>query len=78
MLGGLDLLVFTAGIGEHNAEIRRRVCAGLGYLGVRFDDEANARHDAVVSSAESAVTVAVERTNEEWIAARHALALLAQ
>lgn len=78
VLGGLDLLVFTAGIGEHNAEIRRRVCAGLGYLGVRFDDEANARHDAVVSSAESAVTVAVERTNEEWIAARHALALLAQ
>jgi len=78
VLGGLDLLVFTAGIGEHQAEIRRRVVAGLGFLGLALDDEANARHAAVISSAASAVRVAVEPANEEWVAARHALALLPQ
>ena len=77
-LGGLDLLAFTAGIGEHNAEIRRRVCAGLGFLGARLDEDANAGHDAVISRADSGLVIAVERTNEEWIAARHALDLLAR
>lgn len=68
-LGGLDMLVFTAGIGENNAEIRRRVCAGLGYLGVIVDDAANARHAPLVSGPGSAVAVGVEPTNEEWIMA---------
>ena len=69
VLGGLDLLVFTAGIGEHNAVIRERVCQGLAYLGVALDADANARHAPQISSASSRVTVAVEPTNEEWIAA---------
>ena len=73
VLGGLDLLVFTAGVGEHSAEIRRRVCEGLGFLGLRLDAEANARDAAVISATGSAVTVGVEPTNEEWVAARHAL-----
>jgi len=77
VLGGLDLLVFSAGIGEHNTEIRARVCAGLGYLGLALDPAANASHAPLISAAESCVRVAVEPTNEEWIAARHAQALLA-
>ena len=76
VLGGLDLLVFTAGVGEHLAEIRRRVAEGLAFLGVVLDGEANARHARVISSAASALRVAVEPTNEEWVAACQALALL--
>lgn len=76
VLGGLDLLVFTAGIGEHNAVIRERVCAALGWLGVALDGGANAAHAAVISAPQSRVRVAVEPTNEEWIAARAAIDLL--
>lgn len=76
VLGGLDMLVFTAGIGEHNAVIRERVCHALGWLGVALDTRANAAHAAVVSGPESRVRVVVEATNEEWIAARAALELL--
>ncbi|MFT3791537.1 MAG: acetate/propionate family kinase [Rudaea sp.] len=75
-LGGLDLLAFTAGIGEHNAVIRERVCRALHWLGVEIDDGANAAHAARISTPASRIRVAVEPTNEEWIAARHALALL--
>lgn len=76
VLGGLDLLVFTAGIGEHQAEVRRRIVADLGFLGLALDDAANGANAAVISSADSAVRVAVEPTNEEWVAARHARALV--
>ncbi|MDE2279002.1 MAG: acetate/propionate family kinase [Xanthomonadaceae bacterium] len=76
VLGGLDLLVFTAGIGEHNAVIRERVCAALGWLGVALDGGANAAHAAVISAPQSRVRVAVEPTNEECIAARAAVDLL--
>ena len=76
VLGGLDMLVFTAGIGEHNAVLRQRVCNQLEWLGVQVDATRNARHEAVISSAASTVTVGVERTNEEWIAAWHAARLL--
>ena len=81
VLGGLDLLVFTAGIGEHNAVIRERVCTGLEYLGLRLDRAANAAAVAadapLLSTPDSSVLVAVERTNEEWIAALDAAAILA-
>lgn len=76
VLGGLDLLVFTAGVGEHNAFIRERVCRDLAFLGVELDAAANEAHATVISSASSRVRVAIEPTNEEWIAARHALTLL--
>ena len=76
-LDGLDLLVFTAGIGEHNAVLRQRVCDRLGWLGVQVDAARNAQHDSVISSTASKVTVGVEGTNEEWIAAWHASQLLA-
>ena len=72
VLGGLDLLVFTAGIGEHNAELRARIGADLGFLDLRIDPAANAAHAPVISPPGGRVTVAVEPTNEEWMAARHA------
>ncbi|MCA8294861.1 acetate/propionate family kinase [Burkholderia sp. AU30198] len=76
LLGGLDMLVFTAGIGEHSAVLRERICAALGWLGIAIDPQANADHAQVVSSASSAVTVVVEPTNEAWIAARAAVRVL--
>ncbi|WP_028218983.1 acetate/propionate family kinase [Paraburkholderia oxyphila] len=76
LLGGLDMLVFTAGIGEHCAVLRERICAALGWLGVALDPTANAAHAHVVSHASSTVTVVVEPTNEAWIAARDARRLL--
>jgi acetate kinase len=76
VLGGLDMLAFTAGIGENNPTIRARVCKGLAYLGVAVDPAANAAGSPVISSGDSRVRVVVEPTNEEWIAARHGVALL--
>ncbi|MEO7065534.1 MAG: acetate/propionate family kinase [Rhodanobacter sp.] len=75
-LNGLDLLAFTAGIGEHQATIRERVCAGLGFLGVVIDAGANAAHASVISSPASKVKVVVEPTNEEWVAATAVASLL--
>jgi acetate kinase len=77
VLGGLDMLVFTAGIGEHSQVLRERICAGLGWLGVALDLPANAAHAPLISGPASRVRVAVEPTNEEWIAARHAQHVLA-
>ena len=77
VLGGIDMLVFTAGVGEHNAFVRERVCRDLGWLGLELDAAANAADAAVISSPGSRVRVAVEPTNEEWIAARLAMACVA-
>ncbi|WP_321820174.1 MULTISPECIES: acetate/propionate family kinase [unclassified Burkholderia] len=76
LLGGLDMLVFTAGIGEHSAVLRERICASLGWLGIALDARANADHAHVVSCAASAVAVVVEPTNEAWVAARAAVRVL--
>ena len=75
--GGIDALVFTGGIGEHAAEVRRRVCLQLGWLGLQLDAEANARHANVISAGQSQVDVLVIPTNEEWMMAHHAQTLLA-
>lgn len=75
VLGGLDLLVFTAGVGEHSAEIRARICRALGFLGLVLDDAANACDAPLISAAGSRIAVGVEPTNEEWIAARQASSL---
>jgi hypothetical protein len=77
LLGGLDLLVFTAGIGAHNLTIRARICETLGFLGVRIDAGRNARGIGVISTDASVATVLVEPTNEEWVVARDAQSLLA-
>ena len=76
VLGGLDMLVFSAGIGEHSAVLRQRISAQLGWLGVTLDEAANAVHAPLISAPDSRVRVAVEPTNEEWIAARHARRVL--
>ena len=73
-LGRLDDLVFTAGIGEHSAEIRARVCERLGLLGVKLDPEKNAANADVISAADSAVRVRVIATNEELGIARRTFA----
>lgn len=75
-LGGLDSLVFTAGIGENAAPIRARICAQLEWLGLRLDAEANRRHGPRISSEASSVRVWAIPTNEELMIARHTLRLL--
>ncbi|MFZ4538290.1 acetate/propionate family kinase [Propionivibrio sp.] len=74
--GGLDALVFTGGIGEHAAEVRRRVCLHAAWLGVILNPEANARHDLRISGPNSQVDVLVIPTNEEWMIAHHVQTLL--
>ncbi len=73
-LGGLDALIFTAGIGEHAAEIRRRVCAGAAWLGIDLDEKANAKNGACIS--ESRVSAWVVPTDEEIVIARHTRSVL--
>ncbi|MEQ4618159.1 MAG: acetate/propionate family kinase [Corticimicrobacter sp.] len=73
MLGGLEMLAFTAGIGEHSAMIRRRVCRELAYLGIELDEELNQSDARVISTSRSKVKVVVEPTNEEWVAANMVL-----
>jgi acetate kinase len=74
-LGGLDILVFTAGIGERAAPVRARICAGLEFLGIKLDAERNGRNAPVISSDGSRVTVRVIKANEELMVARHATQL---
>lgn len=76
-LGGLDTLIFTAGIGEHAAPVRRMICERLRHMGVSIDPEANDRHAALISRPESAVEIRVIPTDEESMIARHAIELLA-
>ncbi|HQR56721.1 MAG TPA: acetate/propionate family kinase [Burkholderiaceae bacterium] len=76
-LGGLDAVVFTAGVGENSAEIRARVCATAQWLGVDIDASANAAGGPRLSTAESRVTAWALPTNEELMIARHTERLLA-
>ena len=65
VLGGCDAIVFTAGIGEHSAEVRKRVCERLGAFGVVVDHAANVRHDDVITTPDSSLAVLVVPTDEE-------------
>ncbi len=75
-LGGVDTLVFTAGIGEGSAVVRARVCEGLAHLGVVLDEARNAAGLAVVSREGSACPVRVVRTDEELVVARETQRIL--
>ena len=75
-LGGLDAIVFTAGIGENQPEVRRRICADAGWLGVKIDEAANARGEQRISAPGSLVAAYVLPTDEEQMIARHVAALL--
>jgi acetate kinase len=68
-LGGLDTLVFAAGIGEHAPLIRERICDGLGFLGIELDPARNDRNAALISSDAGRVTVRVIRTDEDLMIA---------
>ncbi len=70
VLGGLDTLVFAGGIGENSPVIRRRICAGLGFLGIEIDARRNARSAPLISTTASRVRVRVIRTDEELMIAR--------
>jgi acetate kinase len=75
-LGGLDTLVFTAGIGENAPAIRERIGAGLEFLGLRIDPDRNAANSPIISRDDSRVTVRVIRTDEALMMARHTRSLL--
>ncbi len=76
VLGGIDGLVFTAGIGENSPDIRRRICQACSWLGLELDDVANAKKSARISTARSKVSSWVIPTNEELMIARHTGLLL--
>ena len=76
VLGGIDGLVFTAGIGENSAEIRKRICEASAWLGIELDDAANDRKGPRISRSGSRVSAWVIPTNEELIIARHTGVLL--
>jgi acetate kinase len=78
VLGGLDALVFTAGIGEHAPEIRERVCRRAEWLGVRLDPAANAAGGPLITSIESPVSAWVIPTDEERMIAIHTRRLLSE
>ena len=69
-LGGLDTLVFSAGIGENCPSIRTRICDGLGFLGIELNETRNAKNAAVISTDTGRVAVRVIRTDEELMIAR--------
>jgi len=75
-LGGLDALIFTAGIGEHAPEIRARVCRDASWLGIALDDGANARRGPRISTPNSAVSAWVIPTDENLMIAKHTRRLL--
>ena len=76
VLGGIDALVFTAGIGENSPEIRQRICASSAWLGIELDEAANSQCLQKISTAHSKTSVWVIPTNEELMIARHTGALL--
>lgn len=75
-LGGLGTLVFAGGIGENAPQVRARICAGLGFLGIELDASRNAAHANVISTEASQATVRVIRTDEELMIARSVFRVL--
>ncbi len=76
VLGGLDTLVFTGGIGEHSSVIRSRICTGIEFLGIRVDEKKNSTHSAIISPESGEVDIRIIKTNEELMIARHTMRIL--
>jgi acetate kinase len=76
VLGGLDTLVFTGGVGENAAQVRERICEGMEFVGIRLDPVHNRANASIISRDESPTTVRVMKTNEELMIARHTYALV--
>ena len=79
-MNGVDLIVFTAGIGENNPDLLRKICGSLTYLGIRLDDhaQANAAGEIMISAPDSAVKVAMIPTNEELVIARDTMHIVSE
>ena len=75
-LGGLDAFVFTAGVGENSAAIRKRIAERLAWLGATLDDAANVDRKQLISTSKSRVALYVIPTDEELTIAKHTLALM--
>ena len=77
-MDGVDVIAFTAGLGENGKSTRKAICDHLSYLGIKIDDEANSIRgkDVVISTPDSKVQVMVIPTNEELAIARETLALV--
>ncbi|MBB6113039.1 acetate kinase [Mucilaginibacter lappiensis] len=69
-MGGLDMLVFTGGIGENSAIIRERICHELGFMGIELDKSKNKKNELIISKSTGKVSVRVIKTNEELMIAR--------
>ena len=79
VLGGVDVIVFTGGVGENQSSMRRRIASQLGWMGIRLDDAMNDKihgEEAVISTADSSAKVVVIPTDEEWMIASDTLALV--
>ena len=79
-MGGVDVITFTAGVGENSDEMRARICEGLEYLGVKLDPEKNKRRgeEVEISTPDSKVRVFIIPTNEELMIARDTLELVSK
>lgn len=77
-MNGVDAIVFTAGVGEHSPAVRRRLCDGLGFLGVTLDGDGNnaAAGDGIISTDDSIVRVLVVQARENWMVANDALRVI--
>jgi acetate kinase len=78
-MGGVDILVFSGGIGENNAPVRHNVCTGLDFMGIEFDEKINASTRGeikLISKHESKVKVIIVPTNEELVIARDTMKLV--
>jgi acetate kinase len=78
-LGGADAIVFTGGVGENQTGTREYVCEGLGFMGVKIDNELNARSrgkEVLLSTPESSVKICVIPTDEEFMIASDTLQIL--
>ena len=73
ILQGCDAIIFTAGIGENSAVVRKKVCERLHWLGVHLDEEANLSNNSIISSSDSAIYIGIIPTNEEYMIAKHSI-----
>jgi Acetate kinase len=76
VLGGIDALIFTGGIGENSARIRERVASGFEWMGLALDSARNKAGETIISNEVSRARIMVLRTNEEAMIARHTRAHL--
>lgn len=76
VLGGLETLIFTGGIGENSPAVRQRICQDMSFMGIRLEPGKNAANAPIISPSKGPVTVRVMRTNEDLMIARHSHALI--